>query len=133
MYKFVVMLLLVTSFVACDSGKDAKSSKPAITVNTPPLSPEKIEQGAKLIAKYQGSGISAHESERIYRQYCVTCHGAKGNLKLSGAKDLTISTIPQKEVVAQVYFGKGLMTSFKGQLKDEEIVAVSNYIMGFRK
>ena len=33
-----------------------------------------------------------------------------------------------EEEVAQVYFGKGLMTPFKGIMTDAEIVAVAKYI-----
>ena len=50
----------------------------------------------------------------------------------NGAKDLTISEADLTERVAQVYFGKGLMTPFKGVLSDAEIVAVSQYLETLR-
>ena len=64
--------------------------------------------------------------------HCAACHGFKGNMKINGAKDLTKSTLPQDESVAQMYFGKGLMTPYKNILKDYEIVALSNYITTLR-
>ena len=48
-------------------------------------------------------------------------------------KDLTKSKLPLVESVAQVYHGKGLMTPYKGILKDPEIVAVAKYIETLRK
>ena len=60
--------------------------------------------------------------------FCAVCHGKTGDLNVNGAKDLTASKISLEESVAQVYHGRGLMTPFKGVLKDHEIVAVSKYI-----
>ena len=65
--------------------------------------------------------------------YCAACHGFTGDLNVNGAKDLTTSKTTLVESVAQVYHGKGLMTPFKGLLKDEQIVSVSKYIETLRK
>ena len=68
------------------------------------------------------------ESKTKYKRLCAACHGFTGDLNVNGAKDLTASKIPLEESVAQIYHGKGLMTPFKGLLKDHEIVAVAKYI-----
>jgi len=71
---------------------------------------------------------------KIFKMHCALCHGFKGNMMINGAKDLTKSTIPLEESVAQVYHGKGLMTPYKGVLTDAEIIAVCQYIeSGLRK
>ena len=51
-----------------------------------------------------------------------------GKMAINGAKDLTKVKTSLEENVAQIYYGKGLMTPFKGVLKDGEIVAVANYV-----
>ena len=38
----------------------------------------------------------------IYKQYCIVCHGADGKLAVSGAKDLSISTVSKEERIIQV-------------------------------
>jgi cytochrome c6 len=73
------------------------------------------------------------DAKKLYKLYCTSCHGLKGNLKINGAKDLTKSEIDLENAVAQVYYGKGLMTSFKPLLSEEEIVAVSKYTETLRK
>ena len=53
-----------------------------------------------------------------------------GKMAINGAKDLTKVKTSLEENVAQIYHGKGLMTPFRGVLKDAEIVAVANYVRG---
>ncbi len=68
-----------------------------------------------------------HQAElgpKIYKQYCVVCHGPDGKLGLNGAKDLTISKYTEAERIVQVTEGKGAMTPFKNVLSPEEIKAV---------
>ena len=65
--------------------------------------------------------------EKVYRTYCIVCHGIYGKLELNGAKDLSISVIPIEERIAQVTDGKGLMTPFKGIISEEQIKQVAEY------
>jgi mono/diheme cytochrome c family protein len=65
--------------------------------------------------------------EKVYRTYCIVCHGIDGKLELNGAKDLSVSVIPLEERIAQVTNGKGLMTPFQGILTEEQIRQVSEY------
>lgn len=63
----------------------------------------------------------------IFRQYCVTCHGADGKLGLNGAKDLTLSTLTLDERINVITYGKKVMTPFNEVLTPEEIKAVAEY------
>ena len=69
----------------------------------------------------------------VFRQKCVTCHGADGTLGLNGAKDFTQSTLTLEERVNIITNGKKLMTPFGTVLSPEEIQAVAEYTMTFKK
>ena len=73
------------------------------------------------------------DGKAIYRQHCVTCHGADGTLGLNGAGDLTKSALPIEDRIVQVTKGKNLMTAFKGVLSPEEIHAVAAYSETLKK
>ena len=80
--------------------------------------------------------VSANKSEEgkeIYTKLCVSCHGDNGKLMLGGAKDLTISTLSKEELITQVKQGKNMMPSFAGQLSEEQMSAVVDYISTLKK
>lgn len=87
----------------------------------------------KIIDSVTPEMVSSVDAKQKFRNFCASCHGIIGNLKINGASDLTKSTLTQKEQVAQVYHGKGLMTPFKNILSESEIVAVTSYISTLRK
>ncbi|MFK8105481.1 MAG: cytochrome c [Saprospiraceae bacterium] len=93
-----------------------------------PIPEEQLEKAREMIAAATPEQIAAVNAQSKYKMLCAACHGFKGNMKVNGAKDLTKSKISLVESVAQIYHGKGLMTPFKGLLKDAEIVAVAQYI-----
>lgn len=74
-----------------------------------------------------------HPGKALYKQYCVTCHGADGKLGLNGAMDLTMSLVPRKEAINQVTNGKGMMTPFKDLMTEEEIEQVVDYTITMRE
>lgn len=80
-------------------------------------------------AAKQASGNKAETPDgmAVYRQYCVTCHGADGKLGLNGAKDLSQSVLSQEERIIQITNGKNLMTPFRNVLTPAEIKAVAAY------
>lgn len=82
-----------------------------------------------------GSGRASNvpDAQGLYRKHCVTCHGADGTLGLNGAKDLTQSALPLEERRVQIANGKNMMTPFRDVLSAEEIKAVAEYTMGFKK
>jgi mono/diheme cytochrome c family protein len=77
-----------------------------------------------------GNNTNSHEAAdgaKLYKQYCIVCHGVDGKLGLNGSKDLTISTLTEAERIVQVTEGKNAMTPFKQVLSPEEIKAVVAY------
>lgn len=70
----------------------------------------------------------AEVGKKIYEEKCTLCHGSDGKLGLSGAKDLTQSTLTHDEKVALVMNGKNAMMSFKEQLTPEQVEAVVLYV-----
>jgi len=69
----------------------------------------------------------------IFRQKCVTCHGADGTLGLNGAKDLSKSVLPLEERINLITNGKNLMTPFSTLLNAKEIQAVAEYTQTLKK
>lgn len=67
------------------------------------------------------------DGKAIFRQYCVTCHGADGKLGLNGAKDLTASILTLEERINVITYGRKVMTPFNEVLTPEEIRAVAEY------
>lgn len=78
-------------------------------------------------AAQSASATTIPDGAAIFRQYCVTCHGADGKLGLSGAKDLTASTLTPEERLNIITYGKKVMTPFNEVLTPEEIKAVAEY------
>lgn len=77
------------------------------------------------------SGTEQHAStpgESLYKSQCVMCHGRKGNLNMSGAKDLTISTLTEEEMIVVVTHGRGGMIGYNMTLSQEQIKEVVGYV-----
>ncbi len=146
---FILAGIAIITLSQCDSGPNAGSPKQqtvvvqkksdtnnatdsSTTEGASSMSSEQVNKAKSLISSASASAIKGVNAKKIFKASCAICHGFKGNLGINGAKDLTASTISLKEAVAQVYFGKGLMTPFKDVLSDEEIVAVSKYAESLR-
>ena len=76
--------------------------------------------------------LAAH-GKALYERNCIACHGAEGNGKLSGAKDLTISEVSEPDMVKLVTNGKNSMPPYGRIYSPEEISAVVAYVRGFKK
>lgn len=141
--KIVCFFLLSFALSACanEKPKPSRTSKPKKTVKkvapvkkteektvNDPLPPEQIAKAKEILAGVTEEQVAAVDAKQKYKFTCGTCHGIKGDLGVNGAKDLTASTRPIEENIAIIYFGKGLMTPFKGLLNDAEMVAVMRYI-----
>ena len=111
MKKTTTLLCLFLLLFACSSPSD--SNKSASKTETKPV--KKIDGG------------------KIYKTYCVTCHGIYGDMGGSGAFDLTTSKLTLEERIEVIKKGRNLMTPFEGLLNDEKIKAVAEYIEGLRK
>jgi len=113
-----------------------KTGKGSLTATVPlkedEVPPKQLKKAKEMIASVSQEEIDAIDAKKKFKMLCSTCHGFKGDLNVNGAKDLSKSNISLAKSVARVYFGKGLMTPFKGVLTDAEIVAVSKYTESLR-
>ncbi len=73
------------------------------------------------------------DGEKVYKQYCVTCHGVYGDMGASGAFNLTESKLTVDEKINVVTNGRNTMTPFKGLLSDAKIKAVVEYTEKLKK
>jgi len=89
------------------------------------------ESGAETSSSGQTAAAEqpAVDGEKIYKQYCVACHGVYGDMGASGAFDLTSSELTVEERVQVITNGRNAMTPFKSLLSEEKIRAVAEYTM----
>lgn len=72
--------------------------------------------------------------KELYLENCAVCHGEDGKLGASGAKDLTVSTLSDNEVLQRINEGKNGMPPMKSALETKEnVAAVADYVKGMRK
>ncbi len=110
------------------TGESQTSNEESSASTSPPMTKEQLSKAKDLIKKTSKDKVKAVKASTVFKMRCSSCHGFNGKMMVNGAKDLSKSKISLEESVAQVYFGKGLMTPFKGMMKDEEIIAVCKYI-----
>lgn len=82
---------------------------------------------------YACSQIPEADGHEIYKTYCVSCHGAKGNMGGNGAFDLSASALGLEERVRVIHTGRNTMTSFKALLSPEQIRAVAEYTLELKQ
>ena len=100
MKKYVLIALMGGMIWACGGDKASSNSSSA---------PKKVD------------------GKKIFKTYCVVCHGLYGDMEVNGAKDLNLSILTLEERISMVTNGKNLMTPFKGVLTEEQIEAVAQY------
>jgi len=116
-YAITCTLFLSILLFACSgSGDSASGGDSAKGESKPVAAAKKKPDGAK-----------------IYKSYCVTCHGLYGDMGASGAHDLTASTLSKEERIQVITNGRGLMTAFESLLNEEKIEAVAEYVETLRK
>ena len=69
------------------------------------------------------------DGEKIYKQYCVTCHGLYGDMGASGAYNLQESELTLEERINVITNGRKAMTAYEALLDEKEIKAVAKYTM----
>jgi cytochrome c6 len=73
------------------------------------------------------------EGEVLFNMQCANCHGRKGTLGISGAKDLSVSTLSRDSMIAVVVRGRGTMMPY-GELFDrKQIQAVVDHALSLRR
>ncbi len=70
---------------------------------------------------------------KIYKTYCVACHGLYGDMGASGAFNLQTSALAVEERVQVITKGRNVMTPFESILTAEQIQAVAAYTMTLKK
>lgn len=73
------------------------------------------------------------DGEKIFKIYCIACHGANGDLGASGAAKLSESALPLADRVKVITNGRNTMTGFKALLTPDKINAVAKYTMELKK
>jgi mono/diheme cytochrome c family protein len=73
------------------------------------------------------------DGEKIYKIYCIACHGLSGDMGASGAAKLTESKLTLDERVKVITNGRNAMTSFKALLTPDKIQAVAKYTIELKK
>jgi len=67
------------------------------------------------------------EGQKLYKKYCMLCHGPDGKRGTNGAYDLTVSKLTFNQKIEIVKNGRGVMTPFDF-LGDEKIKLVVEYL-----
>jgi mono/diheme cytochrome c family protein len=76
-----------------------------------------------------GSSTPKPDGQKIYKTYCVTCHGLYGDMGASGAANLAKSNLPLDERIKVITNGRNTMTGFKALLTPDKIKAVAKYTL----
>ncbi len=129
-------LLFLLSFCAGEKHQNQHkkiTAKKKSNMQQDEFSEDQLQTIKQLLSNTPQAQISAVDAAATYKTYCGLCHGQKGEMSINGAKILMDTNTSLSERVAQIYFGKGTMTPFKGTLKDEQIIAVAQYIDELKK
>lgn len=110
MRKGLVFIAIATIIYACGGSSESASNG--------------TQANAQAVA-----AVAKPDGEKIYKQYCVTCHGLYGDMGASGAYNLQESALTLKERIAVITNGRKAMTAFEALLEEDEIKAVAKYTM----
>jgi mono/diheme cytochrome c family protein len=70
--------------------------------------------------------------QALFNAQCIVCHGVDGKANLSGAKDLTLSTKPEQEMVEIIKTGKNTMPRMADIYNEAELNALAKYVKSLR-
>jgi mono/diheme cytochrome c family protein len=74
------------------------------------------------------------DPKALYFDNCASCHGVDGKLGISGASDLSSSTLTVEEVIAVLEKGRKNMPAMKEILGgDDPVSKVAEYTLELRK
>ena len=110
--KLLIAAALLVVGWACSNNASTESSKPS----------------KKVAAKAEKP-----DGQKIYKTYCVTCHGIAGDMGASGAHDLSKSELSVDERIAVITNGRNTMNAFKQLLKEDQIAAVAAYTIELKR
>lgn len=84
--------------------------------------------GGGTTTSSDGPPGAGSRGEALFKTHCTLCHGKDGKLGVSGAKDLSVSSLTKEEMTALVTNGKGAMAAYKNVLTKAEIEAVVEHV-----
>lgn len=71
---------------------------------------------------------------KFYEQRCTVCHGNDGKLGVSEAKDLSKSTITEKQIKNYINRGQGSMPPFEHAIEsDSTLTELVEYVKSLRE
>jgi cytochrome c6 len=77
---------------------------------------------------------AARADAALFAQKCASCHGKDGKPSAvgqkMGAKDLSATTLSEKDIAAVISGGKGKMPAYKEKLTDDQVQSLAKYIKG---
>jgi mono/diheme cytochrome c family protein len=117
MYKWITFLGIVTIIWACSNASAHGDS-----------ATEAAEAAREAALAHQNP-----DGQKLYKQYCVTCHGLYGDMGASGAHDLTASALTVEERIEVITNGRNAMTPFKSLLRPEQIEAIAAYTLELKR
>lgn len=85
------------------------------------------ETKSAFFKKEEVASIASVNGKEIFETQCISCHGTDGKLKLSGAKDLSLSQITMDERIAIINSGIRTMPAYNSVLSADQIAAVATY------
>ncbi len=115
MKKYLTILILAIGVYACGGGSEENSSDATQTQQAEPQQQE----------------VVAVDGSKVWKQYCIACHGAFGDMGVNGAKDLGISELTLEERIQVITKGRNTMQSYEAILSAEEIEAVAKHTFTF--
>ena len=94
--------------------------------------------GLSEVAKKKAVVQEVHVEEpaqlgmELYKVNCSACHGEDGKKGLGGASDLSASILTEEEAKNVITNGRGSMAPYGGQMKEEDINALANYLQSLK-
>ena len=111
--KKIMIFAIIAAFVfACgSSGDETKKAADSSSAKVAEAEKPKIDGG------------------KVYKQYCIACHGLYGDMGASGAHDLTKSVLSLEERVQVITNGRNTMIPHGEMLGEERVKAVAEYTL----
>ncbi|MEY2949645.1 MAG: c-type cytochrome [Saprospiraceae bacterium] len=94
---------------------------------------DQTESDTTNTAGQEVAEVPKEDGEKIYKTYCVTCHGLYGNMGGSGAFDLTKSELSLDERIQVITKGRNVMIAFESLMSEEKIKAVAAYTLTLKE
>lgn len=114
----VVFIILAYGLAEMNKGSKAKHKE--------------LESSIIIDANQEGYDITAH-GKALFLSQCALCHGESGDMKLSGAKDLTITKLTEQEMIDIISNGKNTMPGYGKTYSSDEIKAIANFVTSLKK